>query len=159
LERKKIIWISKKFCLYRDLFISIFVRLEWGGVKLPILFSNRTRIKGLRRGCFSCSNLNKRVFIGFDGVDGLEPNSRTNIIIGSTGKIVFEGSAFVAAGSTIRVDTGICTFGDAFSCNTNCFISCTLSVTFGKGCLLGWNVNVRDSDGHTVVTEKGGKTH
>lgn len=148
--------IKKILSIPRSLYFNIRV-FGMGGVKLPIVFSNKTRIKGLRKGCFICLKPDRRVFIGFDGVKGLESNSRTNIVVGPTGKIIFEGSAFVAAGSTIRVDEGTCTFGDAFSCNTNCFISCTRSVTFGKGCLLGWNVNVRDSDGHTIITADGRK--
>lgn len=124
-----------------------------GGVKLPILFSRNVRILGLRKGCIEVEKKETRIYVGFDGVKGIEAARHTNVIIGQNGKIVFQGNAFIASGTSIRVDDGICTFGTGFSCNTNCFISCTEKVAFGKNCLLGWNVNVRDSDGHTIVID------
>ena len=84
-------------------------------------------------------------------IKGIQPFKKTNIIIGKTGKIEFAGKAFIAGGTTIRVENGVCTFCANFSCNTNCFISCTEKVTFGDNCLLGCYVNVRDSDGHTII--------
>lgn len=55
------------------------------------------------------------------------------------------------------MDAGVCTIGDGFSCNTNCFISYTEKITFGHRCLLEWNVQVRDVDGHAVIINKGKK--
>lgn len=123
------------------------------GFKLPILFSNNVKIKGLRRNCIKVNHNKGRVFCGLNGVDGIQPSKKTTLIIGKMGGIEFKGDAFIASGTTIRVDKGICTFGENFSCNTNCFISCTEKVTFGNNCLLGWNVNIRDSDGHSIFSE------
>ncbi len=123
----------------------------WGGVKLPILFSCNTRVVGIRKGAIEIEQPNKRVFIGYEGTKGIESFRNTKLIIGNRGKIVFKGKAFIGTGTTIRVDNGTCTFGDEFSCNTNCFISCTEKVTFGTNCLLGWGVNIRDSDGHSII--------
>ena len=50
----------------------------------------------------------------------------------------------------MRVD-GKVTFGKNFSTNKNCFLSCTENVCFGDDVLLGWNVAIRDSDGHHVT--------
>lgn len=118
---------------------------------MPILFSNNVRIKGIRRDCITVNGSQGRVFCGFKGSDGIQPFKKTYIIIGRTGKIQFKGKAYITEGTTIRVNNGVCTFGENFSCNANCFISCTEKVTFGDDCLLGWNVNVRDSDGHTII--------
>lgn len=127
------------------------------GITLPVLFAKNTRVKGLRKGCIAVQKNKGRVFIGFGGTEGIQPAKHTNIVIGRTGKIVFEGKAVLGSGTAVRVDDGICTFGDNFSCNTNCFISCAKAVTFGNNCLLGWNVNIRDVDGHVILTkgEKG----
>lgn len=143
---KKVISIPKSF-------IYCCVLFGWGGVKLPILFSCNTKVVGLRKGAVELKQPNRRISIGYDGSNGIAAFRNTKIIIGNNGKIVFGGSAFIGSGSTIRVDSGVCTFGDRFSCNTNCFISCTEKVTFGEGCLLGWNVNIRDSDGHSIISE------
>lgn len=142
--------VKKILCVPKSLLYNLAI-FGWGGVKLPILFSNNVRIKGIRRKCITVNSNQGRVFLGFKGVDGIQPFKKTYIIIGKTGEIEFKGNAFVAEGTTIRVDNGVCTFGKNFSCNTNCFISCTEKVTFGDNCLLGWNVNVRDSDGHTII--------
>lgn len=53
-------------------------------------------------------------------------------------------------GTSIRVG-GNLIVGDKFSCNVNTLISCNHKITFGSECLLGWNVNIRDSDNHTVI--------
>lgn len=144
MDFKKLIAIPKS--LYYNIHL-----FGWEGIKLPIIFSVNTRIYGLRKGKIEVEKQIARCYIGFDGVKGVEPARHTDIILGQKGKIVFKGSSFIAKGTTIRVDAGTCTFGDHFNCNTNCFISCTDQVTFGNNCLLGWNVNVRDSDGHTVI--------
>lgn len=73
------------------------------------------------------------------------------MIFGENATLIFGGDAKIAAGSTLRIDAGILKLGDGFSCNRNCFISCTKGITFGKQCLLGWNVNVLDTDGHTLL--------
>ena len=88
------------------------------------------------------------VSIGFHGSEGLEKN-RTSIII-KEGIIRFKGKANLSSGTSIRVDVGNLIFGNEFSCNNNCFFSCSAGITFGEDVLLGWNINVRDSDGHVI---------
>ena len=116
------------------------------------MFAHNTKIHGLRKGCITVQPNNGRVFVGFSGTEGIQPIKSTQLFIGKSGQIVFEGKAVLASSTTVRVDSGVCTFGNHFNCNTNCFISCTRKVTFGSNCLLGWNVNVRDSDGHVIIT-------
>jgi len=48
-------------------------------------------------------------------------------------------------------------FGKNFCANRNTFISCSKQIVFGDDVLLGWNVSIRDSDGHTLITD--GKPH
>lgn len=120
------------------------------GITLPILFSNNTKLYGIRKNSIVISTNKSRIFIGFGGTAGINASKHTEIILGKTGKIVFNGNAIFSSGTVVRVDNGICTFGDNFNCNKNCFISCAESITFGNDCLLGWNVNIRDSDGHSI---------
>jgi len=68
------------------------------------------------------------------------------------GKVVFRGSAGFSKGIHIRT-SGYLEFGCHFSANVDCFISCSKRVVFGDDCMLGWNVTVRDSDGHTVYID------
>ena len=91
------------------------------------------------------------VSIGFHGSEVLEKN-RTSIII-KVGTIRFKGKANLSSGTSIRVDAGNLIFGNEFSCNNNCFFSCSTGITFGEDVLLGWNINVRDSDGHVIFRD------
>lgn len=119
------------------------------GVSLPIIFFWNVKLYGVRKGAIEVGE--GRVHIGGRGSKGIEPHRHTYIIIGEEGKIVFNGCANIAAGTTVRVDAGVLTFGNNFHCNTNCLISCTQKITIGNNVLLGWNVNIRDSDGHTII--------
>lgn len=123
-----------------------------GGVKCPIIISNKTRVKGFGRNKIIVGKMNfASVSIGFSGSDGVT-KGKTSIIV-NDGKIIFKGNCNISSGTSIRVDAGKLIFGREFSCNSNCFFSCTRGISFGKNVLLGWNVNVRDSDGHKIIKD------
>ena len=104
----------------------------WGGVKLPIIFSHRVIIHGIRRGCIEIKNLQKnRIYIGFGGTIGVEPNKNTVLSFGPSAVLIINGTAQIAAGSVFRIDAGAIRLGESFSCNRNCFISCSKEITFG----------------------------
>jgi len=124
-------------------------------ITLPIIFSKNCKFFGLRRGCVKLNNHSSRVTVGFYGSNGVEQNKHTLIYIGEKGYLQFNGCAVIGAGSSLRIDNGTLTIGDNFSCNKNCFISCTKSISFGNDCLLGWNINIRDSDGHSIFDADG----
>lgn len=69
-----------------------------------------------------------------------------------TGKIIFHGPAQFAPHTSILVANSIAEFGERYCSNTGCKISCTEGIYFGDDCLLGGNVYVRDSDGHSVYS-------
>ena len=123
--------------------------IRLGGVRCPILFSNSTVIKGIRKENIILEQKGFNIVtIGFGGSEGIQ--SRKSYLIIRNGRIVFRGKTNISAGSTIRVDNGTLEFGKNFSCNNNCSISCSRGVKFGNDVLLGWNVNIRDSDGHNI---------
>lgn len=126
-----------------------------GGIKLPLLISNNVKIEGLRKNAVEIIDTGRfQICIGFDGANGIESNKHGFLIIGKEAKIKILGKALIASGCSIRVDKGTLTIGTNFSCNTNCFISCTKEINIGNDVLLGWNVNIRDSDGHTILQDK-----
>ena len=92
-----------------------------------------------------------QIKIGFGGTDGIMGHSSTVII--RKGKVTFLGRANLASGVSIRADKGFITFGNNFSCNKNCFFASKSMVTFGNDVMLGWNVSIRDNDGHPIWTE------
>lgn len=130
-------------------------------IKLPICVHYHTKIGSVYRGCIiidnenvstgmiklGCSMGSAGVFEGeyprYDGGGFLDikPNC----------KIVFRGNAFLAGGFSIRVDNGgIIEFGKNFGCNSYCFFAANKLLHFGDNCTLGWNVKIRDVDGHNI---------
>lgn len=89
---------------------------------------------------------------GFGGSDGVSAG-KGYFSCGTDSRIVFEGSASFGAGCSVRVDRGVLQFGNKFSANRNCFISCTEKIIFGENVLLGFNIAIRDSDGHTILKD------
>jgi acetyltransferase-like isoleucine patch superfamily enzyme len=89
-----------------------------------------------------------------DGSKGFNHSYKNNsyLYIKKQAKIIFNGRASFSSGFSIRVDKGNMEFGNNFSCNKHCSFSCSEGIKFGYDCLIGGNVNVRDSDGHTVFT-------
>lgn len=122
-------------------------------VKLPVIIGYRIKILETHKGIIELPNETKfaMVRIGWGGSEGVMPRSSGAIML-EGGKVVFKGFAGFSKGCSIR-SSGYLEFGDHFSANVNCFISCSKKVVFGSRCMLGWEVNVRDSDGHTVYID------
>ncbi len=89
--------------------------------------------------------------IGFGGTEGIIGHSSSIII--RNGKVIFLGKATLGRGISIRADERCITFGNNFSCNKNCFFSSNSLLKFGNDVLLGWNISVRDNDGHPIWNE------
>lgn len=124
----------------------------WYGVKIPILISNNTKVGTVKKESLRIINPKTLgIQIGFGGTEGVIENKYSFFKV--TGIITFNGKTIISAGSSIRVDSGELVIGNNFFCNKNCFISCSKKVIIGKNVLLGWNVNVRDNDGHTIYND------
>ena len=62
----------------------------------------------------------------------------------------------IAPGCSIRIGSNahLC-LGKNFSMNKNGFIYCADCINIGDDVLIGWNVNVRDNDGHNIYYDDG----
>lgn len=140
--------LIKILSVLKSLYYNVYL-FGLSGAHLPVIFFWNVKIYGMRKGAIEIGG--GRVHIGGQGSKGLDPHEHTYIIIGENGKLIFKGCANIAAGTTIRVDSGVLTLGENFNCNINCLISCTKEITIGSDVLLGWNVNIRDSDGHSII--------
>lgn len=70
--------------------------------------------------------------------------------------MIFTGKAQFAKGVTLRSDNGgTLRFGDNFRANQNFSCFSNTEVFFGDDVVTGWNVNVRDSDGHEIISANG----
>ncbi|MFW5411768.1 acyltransferase [Aerococcus urinaeequi] len=93
---------------------------------------------------------------GSEGIDESR-NGKGYLKLGKLATIRFEGKANFAKGISVRCDSGVLNFGKNISTNRYCFISCSKSVKIEEGCSFGWNVQIRDSDGHDIHSLETGK--
>lgn len=92
----------------------------------------------------------KQILIGGGKSPGLQ-TLKTRIIIANGGKIIFHGNCIISQGTVLRCDKdATIELGDNFYCNGNCFMRSTNKIFFGRECLLGWNVTLNTTDGHTI---------
>ena len=146
--------LSILLAIPRSFLINIILFGIRGGC-IPLIISNRVKVKGIKRGKIKIhGDYNKRILFGFGGTEGICGNRNSYLIIGNEGIVEFYGKAFFGAGSSIRCDHGTLKFGNNFWCNKNCFFSCSEGISFGDDVLLGWNVNIRDTDGHDIVYDQ-----
>ena len=72
------------------------------------------------------------------------------------GTIIIKGEVRIGRGSKISVGKdGVLTLGSNFTISGNSEIICHKQMTFGKDCLLSWDILIMDSDSHYVIDEKG----
>lgn len=124
-------------------------------IKLPILISSKVKVADLYKNCIIINSEISRFMIRINvdnGSDGINCTNTKRGYLGvkKEGKIIFNGHASFSQGVSIRVDKGNLIFGKNFSANRNSFFSCSEGVKIGNDVLVGWNVNIRDSDGHPI---------
>ncbi len=124
-------------------------------IHIPVFFDRRVCFKGIRRGCVELPADIKRFMIrvGFDDVQGISKRNKTFLIVGKKAKIVFKGECGLARGACIRNGEGIITFGENVYCNADLTIICSKSVSIGKDTIIGWDVSIRDCDGHNIYED------
>ena len=148
-------WFKQLLSIPKSLFYSIRLMGVQSVVRLPIRIAYDTHVKGLTKETFDTSAVVK-FSIGFGGSEGVTSKGGSALLVGPGGKIIPKGKISLAAGSVIRVDEGATLIiGDGFASNKNTEIFCSKQITIGESCLFGWNVAVRDSDGHRIRTESG----
>lgn len=65
------------------------------------------------------------------------------------GTVIFLGSAYIGSGTKLSISRGATlTFGDIFSVTGGSAIICDYAISFGKNCLLSWDILIMDTDFH-----------
>ncbi len=122
------------------------------GIKIPIYITHNCRILRAEKGSIVINAPLRRfmIEIGEGGSAGY-PSRRGTLLIADGAKIIFDGKACFAEGTMLRVNEGgVMRFGDNFNSNTNCTFWCSDRIEIGKDVLLGFDIIVRDADGHKV---------
>lgn len=119
--------------------------------KFQKLYKNTVEIKGtIKRGM---------ICIGTDhGSFGVECNRYNYWSVDKKCKVIFNGKIRLAHGCSLRCDqNGIIEFGKDNSFNQNFFCASNSVIRFGDDVLGGWNISVRDCDGHPVFDLSSGE--
>lgn len=119
----------------------------------PIFVSSNIKLGKIAKNTIEVEKGFGNVRIGFGGVEGVQ-YSKGYIRIDDNSKIIFKGTARFALGSVILIGKqSTIQFGELFNAGKNFFLSCNGKISFDDDILLGWNVSVRDNDGHTIVEQ------
>ena len=121
--------------------------------KVPVFVDYRTKFYELHSGTVVLQKVKIGIVkIGWgEGSIGNECNRNNYWCVKKNCKVVFDGKVQFARGVTIRNDNcGEIIFGNRFTANQNFFCASNTSISFGSDVVLGWNVHVRDSDGHPI---------
>ncbi len=73
-----------------------------------------------------------------------------------SGTLIIKGKASIGRGSGISIASGaVLELGEFFTITGNSSIVCHKEITFGADCLLSWDVQVMDTDLHSIVNSTG----
>ena len=90
------------------------------------------------------------VEFGFKGTPFVSNNYSSSLtLINSILEI--HGPAVIAQGMNVFLDNGSLVIGSNLYINKNVTIQCTGRIEIGNDSLLGWNVSIRDTDGHSLT--------
>lgn len=141
----------------RDLPKTIYINfhcLPWEQAKkLPIRVNWKTKFGNVDKGCIiidSESINHNMITLGYRGSQFVPLNS-SYIGVENNGKIVFKGSCTLGEGFNIYVNSGSLIIGEKFYANRNFKVQCEERIEINRDVLVGWNVQIRDTDGHDII--------
>ena len=122
-------------------------------LKLPVIVSHRTCLRELHGKVVLPEKVERAmVRIGFGDV-GHYDRIRSRSIWQVSGTVSFGGKASIGHGSKLSV-RGNLKFGADFFMTAESTIVCSKEITFGKECLLSWDVLVMDTDEHPLYNKE-----
>lgn len=125
-------------------------------LRLPFVVSVYVRTVGINRKSFvvkkeNLSTASMRIGFG-DSACSRRESKKGLILIRNGGQIECRGTVGLSQGVIIVADNARLILGDHFRCNYSTTIHCMESdITFGNEVVCGWNVTVKNNDGHTVI--------
>ena len=126
-------------------------------IKLPIRINHKVKLENLKRNSIiiDCTKITfSMINIGYSGCKFVNEN-KMYIGVNNNGKITFLGKIKISEGVNIYSDGGNIIFGKNVYINRNLLIQSNNKITIKDNCLIGWNVNIRDTDGHKTKSNSG----
>lgn len=126
-------------------------------IKLPLQVHYKTRISACKNSIIIDGEVQRFMLkLGFGGSEGIMGKSGSYLLIKQGGTLKIKGRIVIAQGCSIRIEKNASlSLGKNLYMNKNGFIYCADSINIGDGVLIGWNVNIRDNDGHTIYYDDG----
>lgn len=125
-------------------------------IKTPLKVNHKMDLVKCYRGCIEIKgNIYRNMIkIGEVGADFIRKEN-CSFFCSKEGKLVFDGKATIAEGIKIFIENGIVKIGNNAYIGCNTAIQCQKGITIGENFLGGWNLCIRDTDGHPI--KKNGK--
>lgn len=131
-------------------------------IKFPFVVSKDVKLQGVNRNSFIV-NADKlptaSMRIGFgESLNARRESKRGLISIGKKGKIIVGKDLGLSQGCILIANEACITLGNHFRCSYSTTIDCYgEDITIGDDVVCGWNVTIRNGDGHRVVVD--GESH
>lgn len=127
-------------------------------LRLPVFVSHRTFLRELHGKIMLPEKVNTAMIkIGFGDV-GHYDRKRSRSIWQVSGTVAFGGKASIGHGSKLSV-RGNLTLGADFNMTAESTIVCAHQISFGKDCLLSWDILIMDTDEHPIYNQEGIRTN
>ena len=150
--------MGKSICsLPKNIYFNFKVLPLRQAIKLPIYVDYGVKIQEVYKNVIEIDDDNVyRYMISFGrgGSDGIAKTSKGIISFKDTTRIVFEGPAQFHSGVRLWADeNAVLRFGKNFSANKNFTLFYNDEIFFGQDCMVGWNVEIIDGNGHSVIND------
>lgn len=121
----------------------------------PIWFSPDIRCRDLKKNTIEIHGewAPNMIQLGRKGSPFVPIRMQTPFISIRRGKLIFEGKCTIAEGFSIFIDGGDVVFGKNVYVNRNLMLQCEQGIDIGENVLFGWNICIRDTDGHALMLD------
>ena len=123
--------------------------------KMPIFIGLRVQVKDLSRDSIIIETDNiykKMITIGRGGSDGIAQTQNGLLSVQKNGQLIFKGPAYFHSGARIWIgENSQVVIGKDFSANKNLTLFYEGKMSIDDECMIGWNVEIVDGNGHTVI--------
>lgn len=137
----------------RSMYVNMKILPFSQAVHMPIFLKHNIRVENIHRGCirFECDVVPKTLVLGGPGASFVHEEYGV-LHIEDDAKLVVRGKTILAGGAKIWIGgKGILSLGKHVYFNQNVSLQCVCRVDIGDSVLGGWNVSIRDTDGHKVT--------
>lgn len=120
---------------------------------LPIKVSWDLHVKLKKHDIIFMDNVKLRygmVKLGFSGTPFIPASKESCLIIKNGGKLLVGEDITFAEGLNIYIDNATLSIDSKVYFNRNILIQCENGINIASNSLFGWNVNIRDTDGHEL---------